>query len=290
MAWWPRRKKRATAGGWPLRTFVFAYLALFVGLPLMAAVPPLVRESPGVIWEKITAPEAVAALKLSASAAAVGGVINSFFGSLLAWTLVRARFPGRGVLDALVDLPFALPGLVAAIALMALYGPASPLGEVIGPDGWLGQRLIGLGFPALQLTGTFMGLVFGNLFVTLPFVVRTVQPVIADLDRESEDAAESLGAKPVQIFRRVILPQILPAIVTGFGLAFARGINEYGLAFLISGNIPFDSLVMPVYIFQRLESNDYTGATALAAVLLSVALAVLLATYAWSEWRVRRVA
>ena len=269
---------------------MFVYLGLFVVLPLIAAIPPLLREPPSQVWEKVTAPQAVAAMKLSASAAAVGGAINTIFGSMLAWTLVRFRFPLRRVLDALVDLPFALPGVVAGIALMALYGPASTFGQFAGAGGWLGLHLVKIGLPPLSLTGGFAALVFANLFVTLPFVVRTVQPVIADLEREAEDAAESLGASPFQIFRRVILPQISPAIVTGFGLAFARGVNEYGVAVLVSGNIPYESLVMPVYVFQRLEANDYTGATATAAVLLLMALAVLLLTYAWSQWRVRRVA
>ena len=269
---------------------MFLYLAVFVGLPLAAAVPPLLRESPGVIWAKITNPEAVAALKLSAGAAAVGGLINTVFGTLLAWTLVRYRFPLRRVLDSLVDLPFALPGVVAGIALLSLYGPATPVGQFIGDEGKLGQFLLRLGLPALSLTGGFEALVFANLFVTLPFVVRTVQPVIAELEHDVEDAAASLGASDLSVLWRITLPQLMPAIVTGFGLAFARGINEYGVAVLVSGNMPFESLVMPVYIFQRLEVPDYTGATALSVVLLSVALGVLLLTYGWAQWRVRRVA
>ena len=291
---------------------MFLYLAVFVGLPLIAAVPPLLREPPAQIWTKITHPEAIAALKLSASAAAVGGIVNTFFGTLLAWTLVRYRFPLRRVLDSLVDLPFALPGVVAGIALLSLYGPATPIGEFLGPEGWLGHRITaaniwlagdaavssshGLQIPDLSLTGGFTALVFANLFVTLPFVVRTVQPVIADLEHDVEDAAVSLGASPTNVLWRVTLPQLMPAIVTGFGLAFARGINEYGVAVLVSGNIPFESLVMPVYIFQRIETPDanglpdFTGATALSVVLLLVALGVLVLTYAWAQWRVRRVA
>jgi sulfate transport system permease protein len=220
----------------------------------------------------------------------VGATINAVLGSMIAWTLVRFRFPFRRVLDALVDLPFALPGVVAGIALMALYGPNTAIGHFVGAEGWLGKQFAHVGVPPLSLTGGFAALVFANLFVTLPFVVRTVQPVIVDLEKEAEDAAESLGASPGQIFRRVILPQISPAIVTGFGLAFARGVNEYGVAVLVSGNIPYESLVLPVYVFQRLEANDYTGATATGVVLLLMALSVLLLTYAWSQWRVRRVA
>lgn len=269
---------------------MFLYLTVFVVLPLVAAIPPLVRESPQQVWEKITAPQALAAIKLTASASALGALINTVLGSMLAWTLVRFRFPLRRVLDALVDLPFALPGVVAGLALMALYGPNSTIGQFAGANGWLGQNLVKAGLPPLSLTGGLAALVFANLFVTMPFVVRTVQPVIADLEKEAEDAAESLGASPAQVFRRVILPQLLPAIVTGFGLAFARGVNEYGVAVLVSGNIPYQSLVLPVYIFQRLEANDYTGATATAVVLLLMALGVLLLTYAWSQWRVRRVA
>lgn len=248
---------------------MFLYLAVLVGLPLLAAVPPLLREPPSEVWEKVTAPPAIAAMKLSAAAAAAGGLINTVFGSMLAWTLVRFRFPLRRVIDALVDLPFALPGVVAGITLMELYGPTTAVGQFIGPDGWLGKNithyggpeswigkhLIEGGLPPLSLTGSFTGLVFANLFVTLPFVVRTVQPVIADLERESEDAAESLGASSGQVFRRVILPQMMPAIVTGFGLAFARGVNEYGVAVLVSGNIAYESLVLPVYVFQRLEAS-----------------------------------
>jgi sulfate transport system permease protein len=283
-----RAPHRTAPGGLALRGIVVFYLLIFVGVPLAAAVPPLLREPPAVVWAKVTHPEALAALRLSINAAAVGAAINTVMGAIIAWSLVRNRFPLRRVVDALVDLPFAIPAVVAGIALMSLYGPASPAGRFIGESGWLGQRLISAGLPALTLSGSFFGLVLANLFVTLPFVVRTVQPVIAGLESDVEEAAASLGAGTLLIFFRITLPQILPAAVTGFALAFSRGMNEYGIAVLISGNIPFESLVAPVYIWQRLDSFDYTGATALSVVLSGISLAVLTITYAWTQWRLRR--
>jgi sulfate transport system permease protein len=279
---------RTTPAGWSLRVFVVIYLLVFVGLPLVAALPPLLREPPATVWAKATAPAATAAIKLSASAAAVGGLVNTVMGGMIAWSLVRGRFPGRRIADALVDLPFAIPAVVAGIALMSLYGPGSPAGRWIGPGGWMGETLVAMGLPALQITNSFFGLVVANLFVTLPFVVRTVQPVIAGLETDVEEAAESLGAGGVRIFFRITLPQILPAMLVGFSLAFSRGINEYGIATLISGNIAYQSLVAPVYIFQRLNEFDYTGATAVSVVLTLISLGVLIATYAWTQWRLRR--
>ncbi|HEX8341604.1 MAG TPA: ABC transporter permease subunit [Tepidisphaeraceae bacterium] len=284
----PRPATRTSFAGLSLRAFVIVYLLVFVGLPLAAAVPPLVREPPATVWAKATAPEAVAAVKLSVYAAAVGGGINTVMGGLIAWALVRSRFPGRRLADTLVDLPFAIPAVVAGIALMSLYGPASAAGQWMGEDGWLGRRLMSVGMPALSVTGSFFGLVLANLFVTLPFVVRTVQPVIAGLESDVEEAAASLGAGAAGVFFRVTFPQILPAMLMGFALAFSRGVNEYGIAALISGKIPFESLVASVYILQRLDVRDFTGATAVSVVLTLISLSVLVATYGWSQWRLRR--
>ena len=273
-----------------LRLFVILYLVLFVIVPLLAAIPPLVREPFGQTWKTITSDEAAAAIKLSVYAATAAAVINALMGTLIAWTLVRVRFPLRKIVDALVDVPFVLPPVVAGLALLAVYGPASWFGQFAGDGGPFGALLTKLHLPVFQLTGGFAGLVIANLFITLPFVVRTTQPVIETLETDVEDAAASLGASTTQIFRLITLPQILPAMLLGFGLAFARGINEYGVAVMVSGNVPFESQIGPVYMYQRLEGNDYTGATAMGAVLTVISLGVLVMTYACIQWRGRRVA
>lgn len=270
-----------------LRILVFLYVAIFVALPLSAAVVQLSSMTAAEFFNAITRREAVSAIKLSAYAAVVAALINSFFGFLIAWSLTRYRFPLRRLVDALVDLPFAIPAVVAGVAFLDLYGRGSVIGKWMGPAGEFGKWLASNGWQPITLTGSFLGLVLANLFVTLPFVVRTVQPVIAEMDTDAEEAAASLGASPFTIFRRIVFPHLLPAIGAGFGLAFARGINEYGIATLISGNIPFESLLASVYIFQRLDAQDYNGATAVSLVLLSIALLALLVTYLWTRWSTR---
>jgi sulfate transport system permease protein len=227
------------------------YLSVVVLLPLAA----LAWRANG--WDAVKSPQAVAALKLTLAASLVVAVINAFAGTAIAWTLVRDRFFGQSFVNALVDLPFALPTIVAGLTLLALYGPRSPAGVDVAFTRW--------------------GILFALLFVTLPFVVRTVQPVLLELDTEMEDAAASLGASRPATFRRVILPNILPAILSGVALAFARAIGEFGAVVLISGNLPFKTEVASVYVFGRIESGDPGGAAAASVVILAISFAVLLA-------------
>jgi sulfate transport system permease protein len=227
------------------------YLSVIVLLPLAA----LSWRAHG--WDAITNDQAVSSLKLTVLASLVVALVNALAGTAIAWTLVRDRFPGQGIVNALVDLPFALPTIVAGLTLLALYGPRSPVGVNAAFTRW--------------------GILLALLFVTLPFVVRTVQPVLLELDREMEDAAASLGAGKVATFRRVILPNILPAILSGVALAFARAVGEFGAVVLISGNLPFKTEVVSVYVFGRIESGDPGGAAAASVVILAISFGVLLA-------------
>jgi len=278
--------------GWPsgLELTVLAYLALAGAVPLAAAVLQLVRTPPVDTWRAITAPAAAASIQLSFGIALATAALNAPVGLLIAWVLGRYRFPGRRILDALVDLPLAIPGVVAGISFMSLFGPAGHVGKalagLLGPGGPLGWT--GLGAP--RLAGTKGGLVLAGLYVTLPFVVRTVQPVVLTLDHEAEEDAEVLGATAAQRFVRVVLPQLLPGVVAAFGLAFARVVNEYGVFVLVSGNVAFETLVAPVYVYQRVEAFDFAGATGVAAVLCLASLAVLAATHAYQRRSARRAA
>ena len=243
------------------------YLSLVVLLPLAALVWSSRAGGLGAFWDQATRPEATAALKLTLGVAAVCALINAVAGTAIAWTLVRDRFPGKGVVDALIDLPFALPTIVAGLTLLALYGPNGPFG--------------------VNVAFTRTALLLALLFVTLPFVVRAVQPVLLELDTEMEEAAASLGARPLAIFRRIVFPNLLPAILSGVALAFARAVGEFGAVVLISGNIPFKSEVASVYIFGQLQSGNESGAAAVSVVLLAISLAVLLAIGAFRRWRTR---
>ncbi len=216
----------------------------------------------------VTTPEAASTLKLTIVASLLVAVINMLIGTLIAWILVRDRLPGRALFDALIDLPFALPTIVAGLALLTVYGPGSPLG--------------------LDLAYTRVAVVIALLFVTLPFVVRTVQPVLIELDTEMEEAAASLGARPTTIFLRIILPNIAPAMAAGTALAFARAVSEFGSTVLISGNLPFKTQVASVHIFNRLESDNITGAAAVSTVLLVVSLAMLVSLHRLQRWGARR--
>jgi len=237
------------------------YLSLIVLLPLAA----LAWRAHG--WDAITSPQAVSALKLTVVASLVVALINAVAGTAIAWTLVRDRFFGQGFVNALVDLPFALPTIVAGLTLLALYGPKSPAGVNVAFTRW--------------------AILLALLFVTLPFVVRTVQPVLLELDTEMEDAAASLGASRAATFRRVILPNILPAILSGVALAFARAIGEFGAVVLISGNLPFKTEVVSVYVFGRIESGDSGGAAAASVVILVLSFGVLLAIGGVRRWATR---
>jgi sulfate/thiosulfate transport system permease protein len=237
------------------------YLSVIVLLPLAA----LAWRAHG--WDAIRSGQAVAALKLTLVASIAVALINAVTGTAIAWALVRDRFLGQGIVNALVDLPFALPTIVAGLTLLALYGPRSPAGINVAFTRW--------------------AILLALLFVTLPFVVRTVQPVLLELDTEMEDAAASLGASRLATFRRIILPNILPAIFSGVALAFARAVGEFGSVVLISGNLPFKTEVVSVYVFGRIESGDPAGAAAASVVILAVTFGVLLAIGGLRRWATR---
>jgi sulfate transport system permease protein len=246
---------------------VITYLSLIVLLPLAAV---FVRSTEGgwdTFWRAVSAPDTVAALKVTFAAAAVVCAVNAVFGTIIAWVLVRDEFPGKSAVNSIIDLPFALPTIVAGLVLLTLYGPQSPLG--------------------LNAAYTRIGIVLALLFETLPFVVRSVQPVLIELDREVEQAAASLGARSWVVFRRIIFPAILPALLSGVALGFARAIGEFGSVVLISGNIPFDTEVASVHIYGLIESDNTTGAAALAVVLLSMSLAILLSISLVQRWSTR---
>jgi sulfate transport system permease protein len=255
------------AGGPLARGVATGYLSLVVLLPLAALLWNSRASGLAAFWDQATRPEAVSALKLTLAVAALCAVLNAVAGTAIAWTLVRDRFPGKGLADALIDLPFALPTIVAGLTLLALYGPGGPFG--------------------VDVAFTRTALVLALLFVTLPFVVRAVQPVLLELDTEMEEAAASLGARPFAVFRRIVFPNLLPAILSGVALAFARAVGEFGAVVLISGNLPFKTEVASVYIFGQLQSGNESGAAAVSVLLLAISLAVLLAIGAFRRLRTR---
>lgn len=251
------------------------YLALLVLIPLGAMGMTAAGLTWAQFWRAVSDPQAVAAYKLSLGASLAGATLNVVFGGLVAWVLVRYRFPGRRFLDAMVDLPFALPTAVAGIALAAIYSP----------KGWVGQLVDPLG---LKIAFTPIGIIITLTFIGMPFVVRTVQPVLEELDKQLEEAAASLGAKRRQTAWRVIAPELYPALLTGFALAFARGLGEYGSVIFIAGNLPMKTEIVPLLIFTKLEQYDYGGATALAVVMLAVSFGMLLLINVIQEWSRRR--
>ena len=255
------------AGGGLARGFATAYLSLVVLLPLAALVWSARGDGIAEFWHQATAPEALSALKLTLGLAAACAVVNAVAGTATAWVLVRDRFPGKGLVDAVIDLPFALPTIVAGLTLLALYGPSGPLG--------------------IDVAFTRIGILLALLFVTLPFVVRAVQPVLIELDAEMEEAAASLGARPFAVFRRIVFPNLLPAVLSGVALAFARAVGEFGAVVLISGNLPFKTEVSSVYIFGQLQSGNGSGAAAVSVLLLAISLGVLLAIGGFRRWRTR---
>lgn len=257
--------------------FTLLYLSLIVLIPLSAAFFKTFTLTWDAFVAHATAPRVLASLRLSFGAALIAAAINAVFGLLVAWVLVRYPFPGRRVVDALVDLPFALPTAVAGIALTAIYAP----------NGWLGAPLAE--HFDLKVAFTPLGILVALTFIGLPFVVRTVQPVLEDLERELEEAAQSLGATRAQTFTRVIFPTVLPALLTGFALAFARAVGEYGSVIFIAGNMPMVSEIAPLMIITKLEQYDYAGATAVAVVML-VASFVLLLLVNLLQWWSRRYA
>jgi len=251
--------------------FTLVYLSLIVLIPLSAAFLKTATMTWPAFWTAVTSPRVLASLKLSFGASAIAAIINALFGLLVAWVLVRYPFPGKRLIDALVDLPFALPTAVAGIALTAVYST----------KGWIGSLLEPYG---VKVAFTPLGIVVALTFIGLPFVVRTVQPVLEDLEREFEEAAASLGANRWQTFRHVIFPVIMPALLTGFALAFARAVGEYGSVIFIAGNIPLVSEIAPLIIITKLEQYDYAGATAVAVVMLIASFVLLLAINLLQYW------
>jgi sulfate transport system permease protein len=271
-----RLARRSVLPGFgPALGFTLTYLGLIVLIP----VATLFVRSSGLgwhaFWHTVTAPRVVASYRLSFGAALAAALINSVFGVLAAWVLTRYRFPGRRLMDALVDLPFALPTAVAGIALTTLYAPG----------GWVGSRLAPLG---IEVAYAPAGVVLALTFIGLPFVVRTVQPVLEDFEREIEEAAASLGANRRQTVFHVILPALMPAILTGFALAFARAVGEYGSVIFIAGNIPFVSEIAPLLIVIKLEEFSYSQATAIAAAMLLISFVVILLINLIQAWQRRR--
>ena len=256
--------KRSVLPGFRLTmSYTLVALLVVVLIPISGLLTRAATMAPKVFWDAVTSERALAAYQVTFGCAFTAAILNACFGTLVAWVLVRYRFPGQRILDALIDLPLALPTAVAGIALTTLYAK----------DGWIGQLFAPLG---VQISFTTLGITVALLFVGLPFVVRTVQPVIQDFEREVEEAAASLGASRWQTFSRVLLPQLAPAIIVGFALAFARGLGEYGSVIFIAGNIPKVSEIVPLLIVIKLEQYDYVGASALAVVMLAISFTMLL--------------
>jgi sulfate transport system permease protein len=273
-----RRSRKSIIPGFGLTMgFTLAWLSLIVLIPLSA----LFIKAAGLGWREFLevgfSERAMAAYRISFGTALVAAALNAVFGLLTAWVFVRYPFPGKRLLNAMVDLPFALPTAVAGIALTALYAP----------NGWIGSLLAPLG---IKVAYTPIGITIALIFIGLPFIVRSVEPVLADVSVDVEDAAISLGARPWQVFVRVILPAILPALLTGFALALARGIGEYGSVIFIAGNMPFKSEIAPLLIVTELEQYNYADATAIATVLLLVSFAMLLLINGIQAWTRRKVA
>jgi sulfate/thiosulfate transport system permease protein len=260
----PRRSSR---GGGLAVGISTAYLSLIVLLPLAALTWRSTQGGWSEFWEAISNPQAVASLKITLSLSLAVVAVNAVVGTITAWVLVRDSFRGKSLLNMVIDLPFALPTIVAGLTLLALYGPRSPIG--------------------VNVAYTKIAVLLALLFVTLPFVVRTVQPVLLELDREMEEAAASLGAGRLAIFRRIVFPNLFPAILSGVALAFARAVGEFGAVVLISGNIPFDTEIASVYIFGQIESNNVTGAAAVSVLLLAISFAALLGIGAIRRWATR---
>ena len=256
--------------------FTLFYLALIVIVPLLTLPARSATMSWDAFWQTVTDPRVVASYRLSIGASLAAAFVNAVFGLIVAWVLVRYSFPGRRIVDSLVDLPFALPTAVAGITLTAIYAPT----------GWIGRHLEPYG---LQVAFTRIGVAIALIFIGLPFVVRTLQPVIEDLDLEVEEAATSLGATRLKVITRVILPYLYPAWLTGFALSFARAVGEYGSVVFISGNMPMSTEIAPLLIMTKLEQFDYAGATAIALVMLLFSFTLLLAINMLQGWTTRRL-
>lgn len=251
--------------------FTLFYLGIIILLPLSGLVLKVMSISYADFMQTITSERVVAAFKLSFYASFVAALINGFFGLILSWVLVRYSFPGRKIIDAMVDLPFALPTAVAGIALTAIYSPGGWVGKMFEPWG-------------IKIAFTQMGVIIALSFISLPFVVRTLQPVIMDMDSEIEEAAASLGASRCKTFVKIIFPTIFPALLTGVSLSFAKAVGEYGSVVFISGNMPFKTEIVPLVIMTKLEQYDYQGATAIAVVMLAISFVIMLSTNLLQHW------
>ena len=273
---WQWRRPSVLPGFGLALGYTILYLSLIVLIPLSAVFFKTFALTWGAFWETVTTPRVLASLRLTFGASLIAAAINSVFGLLVAWVLVRYRFAGRRIVDALIDLPFALPTAVAGIALTAVYAG----------NGWIGRLLEPLG---VKVAFTPLGVIVALTFIGLPFVVRTVQPVLEDLEPELEEAAATLGANRWQTFQRIILPAIWPALLTGFTLATARAVGEYGSVIFIAGNVPMVSEITPLLIITKLEQYDYAGATAIAVVMLLISFALLLLINLLQWWTGRRM-
>jgi sulfate transport system permease protein len=270
-----RSSKRVMPGFHLSLGFTLFYLGLIVLIPLSAVFLKTFTMTWPAFWDAVTSDRVVASYQLTFGASLLAALINVIFGGIVSWVLVRYQFPGKKIIDALVDLPFALPTAVAGIALTALYST----------NGWIGRYLALIG---IKVAFTPLGVLVALTFIGLPFVVRTVQPVLEDVERELEEAAASLGANPLQTFTRVIFPAVAPALLTGFALSFARATGEYGSVIFIAGNMPMVSEITPLFIVTKLEQYDYAGATAIAVVMLLVSFVLLLAINALQAWSRKR--
>jgi len=255
--------------------FSLAYLTLIILIPLSGLVWRSAALGWADFWAIATDRRTLNALEISFGTAFIAAAVNVVFGTLVAWVLVRYRFPGRRIVDAMVDLPFALPTAVAGIALTTLYAP----------NGWIGHLLMPLG---IKVAYTPLGIVIALVFIGLPFVVRTVQPIMEEIDKEVEEAAATLGASRFQIITRILFPGLAPAIITGFSLAFARGVGEYGSVIFIAGNLPYKSEIAPLLIVIRLEEYNYPAATAIAAIMLLLSFVMLLIVNLAQSWSRKR--
>ncbi|MGO4107764.1 sulfate ABC transporter permease subunit CysT [Paenibacillus sp. YAF4_2] len=269
-----KRSKNVLPGFGLSMGFTIAYLSLIVLIPLAGVFVKTTGLSWSEFWAVITNPRVIAAYRISFTTSFFAALTNLVFGLLVAWVLVRYRFPGKKLIDSLVDLPFALPTAVAGIALTAIYAP----------NGWVGSILEPLG---LKVAYTQLGITIALIFIGIPFVVRTVQPVLQDFEKDTEEAAVMLGAYRWRTFWKVIFPELLPALLTGFTLAFARGIGEYGSVVFISGNMPMRTEIAPLLIMTKLEQFDYKGATAIALVMLIISFLLLLLIN-FMQWRISR--
>ncbi|CAM3555609.1 MULTISPECIES: sulfate ABC transporter permease subunit CysT [Saccharibacillus] len=259
-----RQKNRVIPGFGLSMGITISMLGLIVMIPLLSIFVVLSGVGPAELWQSIRDPQAVAAYKVSLLCALSAALINAVFGTILAWILVRYRFPGRRILDGLIELPFALPTAVAGIALTTLYADS----------GWIGSLLLPLG---IKVAYTPIGITIALIFIGIPFVVRSIQPVLEKLDASYEEAAAILGASPVRIFRKVVFPEIRPALLTGFGLAFARGLGEYGSVIFIAGNIPYETQILPLIVMSKLEQFNYGAAASIALVMIVFSFLILFA-------------